>query len=92
MKQSEHKEKIKSELKAMGFGDTNDLVVTVIGNFYIIIYLSTQVRVVIEAYGSGSQNVILEQFKKSYSNTTSKELIEVSEMYIRKCKAFNETK
>lgn len=93
MKQSEYKEIIKSDLTAMGFLLQNDLIIHHEGNFAIIIQLSRQPRVVIETSGCvGSYYIILEQVKKSYSETSAKELLKVMNLYIRKCKAFNETK
>jgi hypothetical protein len=92
MKQTEHKAIIKSELEAMGFEIMNDIIVTRIQNISIIIFLSTQARVLIETNGVvGTYFVILEQFKKSYSETTAQELVDVMNKYIRKVKAFKET-
>ena len=89
MKQSEHKENIRQDLSRLGQLIEKDQVRCVVGKFTILIYLSTQARVLIETKGVvGNHYIVLEETRKSYSETTALELVEIFYGYINKCKAF----
>jgi len=90
MKQSEHKEIIRKDLENLGFKLTKDQKSHKEGQFTILLYLSKQSRVVIETKGvSGNYWILVAETRKSYSETSAKEIVETFNQYIEKCKAFN---